>query len=128
MTLTDPTSTATERTGPTESPHPGQHFKNPLAWIAPPVVFLFVAGALVAGVVFWRKRKVAAKGSAGQPALSDRTENTASRVFEKAELPAAGRVIVEAPGREEEWVGLLAFGDNEISELPSPWNMAELSG
>ncbi|GLA02305.1 hypothetical protein AnigIFM60653_001708 [Aspergillus niger] len=87
MTVTDPTSTATERTGPTGSPHPEQHFKNPLAWIAAPVVFLFVAGALVAGVVFWRKRKVVAKGSAGQPGSSDRTENTASRVFERAELP-----------------------------------------
>ena len=33
---------------------------------------------------------------------------------------------MEAPGYEEEWVELLAFGDNEISELPSPWNVSEL--
>ncbi|KAL3263038.1 hypothetical protein ABHI18_002149 [Aspergillus niger] len=98
--VTDAASTATERSGPSQLSHPKQHFKNPLAWIAAPVVFLFVAGALVAGVVFWRKRKVAAKRSAGQPASSDRTENTASRVFGKAELPAADHGIVESPGYE----------------------------
>ncbi|RDH32361.1 hypothetical protein BDQ94DRAFT_159994 [Aspergillus welwitschiae] len=40
---------------------------------------------------------------------------------------AANSAIVASQSHWE-WVELLAFCDNEISELPSPWNVAELSG
>lgn len=113
----DPTAPATEGTGP----HPEEHFKSPLAWIAAPMVLLVVAGALIAGLMFWRKRK----RSAGQPVSSEGEDNTAWGVFGKAELPSAGCGIVEAPGHEQEWVELVAVG-NEISELPTDWNVAEL--
>ncbi|OJI87831.1 hypothetical protein ASPTUDRAFT_61862 [Aspergillus tubingensis CBS 134.48] len=116
--VADPTAPATEGTGP----HPEEHFKSPLAWIAAPIVLLVVAGALIAGVMLWWKRK----RSPDQPALSEGEEDTAWGVFGKAELPTAGCGIVEAPGHEQEWVELVAVG-NEISELPTNWNVAELS-
>ncbi|GLA89688.1 hypothetical protein AtubIFM56815_004176 [Aspergillus tubingensis] len=79
-------------------------------------------GALIAGALFWRKRK----RSADQPASSESGEDTAWGVFGKAELPTVGCGIVEAPGHEQEWVELDAVG-NEISELPTNWNVPELS-
>ncbi|GFN21603.1 PAF acetylhydrolase family protein [Aspergillus tubingensis] len=116
--VADPTAPATEGT----RLHPEEHFKSPLAWIAAPIVLLVVAGALIAGALFWRKRK----RSADQPASSESGEDTAWGVFGKAELPTVGCGIVEAPGHEQEWVELDAVG-NEISELPTNWNVPELS-